>query len=468
MVGAKPHALAYSFVAIQTLYLATNFPEVFWNCACLIVNAGGAELIEADDVVDEEENDEKKKNKSVNYGKISTAIGETQKKGISILPPDINKSSLIFSPDLHQNAIIYGLKGITRIGTQLVYDIISKRPYSSIEDFLQKIKVNKTQMISLVKSGAFDSLCKNRQEAMNSYLDLIADKKKRITLQNMQMLIKFNLIPDEYSFEIKVFNFNKYLKKFKEGENYRLDTIAMNFFTANYDSDVLTKVVITGEEQTALISQKIWDNTYKKAMDPVRDWMKKNQQDILNKLNNKLLEEVAEKYTDGSISKWEMDSLGFYYHNHELENLRNDIYSIENFFELPEEPEIDRSFEKDDKKINLYKITRIAGTVIDKDKNKSSVMLLTTNGVVTVKVWKNQYAIWDRQIAKKNPDGTKTVVEKSFFERGNKLIITGVRREDNFIPKKYKNTEFPLFEKIISLDEKGFILESQTERTEVD
>lgn len=465
---AKPHALAYSFVAIQTLYLATNFPEVFWNCACLIVNAGGAELIEADDVVDEEENDEKKKNKSVNYGKISTAIGETQKKGISILPPDINKSSLIFSPDLYQNAIIYGLKGITRIGTQLVYDIISKRPYSSIEDFLQKIKVNKTQMISLIKSGAFDSLCKNRQEAMNSYLDLIADKKKRITLQNMQMLIKFNLIPDEYSFEIKVFNFNKYLKKFKEGENYRLDTIAMNFFTANYDSDVLTRVVITGEEQTALISQKIWDNTYKKAMDPVRDWMKKNQQDILNRLNNRLFEEVAEKYTDGSISKWEMDSLGFYYHNHELENLRNDIYNIENFFELPEEPEIDRSFEKDNKKINLYKITRIAGTVIDKDKNKSSVMLLTTNGVVTVKIWKNQYAIWDRQIAKKNPDGTKTVVEKSFFERGNKLIITGVRREDNFIPKKYKNTEFPLFEKIISLDEKGFVLESQTERTEVD
>lgn len=468
VVGAKPHALAYSFVAIQTLYLATNFPEVFWNCACLIVNAGGAELIEADDSIDEEENDEKKKNKSVNYGKISTAIGETQKKGISILPPDINKSSLIFSPDLGQNAIIYGLKGINRIGTQLVYEIISNRPYTSIEDFLQKIKVNKTQMISLIKSGAFDSLCRNRQEAMNSYLDLIADKKKRITLQNMQMLIKFNLIPEEYSFEIKVFNFNKYLKKFKEGENYRLDTIAMNFFTANYDSDVLTKVVITGEEQTALISQKIWDNTYKKAIDPVRDWMKKNQQDILNKLNNRLLEEVAEKYTDGSISKWEMDSLGFYYHNHELENLRNDVYNIENFFELPEEPEIDRSFEKDNKKINLYKITRIAGTVIDKDKNKSSVILLTTNGVVTVKVWKNQYAIWDRQIAKKNPDGTKTVVEKSFFERGNKLIITGVRREDNFIPKKYKNTEFPLFEKIISLDEKGFILESQTKRTEAD
>ena len=38
-------------------------------------------------------------------------------------------------------------------------------------------------------------------------------------------------------------------------------------------------------------------------------------------------------------------------------------------------------FTKDDKKINMYKIHRIAGTVIDKDKNKSSVILLTQDGV---------------------------------------------------------------------------------------
>lgn len=467
MVGAKPHALAYSFVGIQTLYLATNFPEVFWNCACLIVNAGGAELMDADDVNDNEEEDiEKKKNKSVNYGKISTAIGETQKKGISVLPPDINRSSLIFAPDLERNSIVYGLKGINRIGTQLVYDIISKRPYTSIEDFLGKIKVNKTQMISLIKSGAFDSLCGNRKTAMDNYLELIADKKNRITLQNMQKLIEFNLIPEDYSFEVKVFNFNKYIKRFKEGSYYRLDSIAMKFFIENYDDNVLVNVVVNGDEQTALISQSVWDNTYKKAMNPIRDWMKKNQQEILNMLNEKLVEFVAEKYTEGNISKWEMDSLGFYYHEHELKNLKNEAYDIVNFFDLSEEPEIERSFEKDNKKINMYKIYRIAGTVIDKDKNKNSITLLTLNGVVTVKVWKNQYAIWDKQIAKKNPDGTKTIVEKSFFERGNKLIITGIRRNDNFIPKKYKNTNLPLFEKIIEIDKNGFIVRSQTERAE--
>ena len=470
---AKPHALAYSFVGIQTLYLATNFPEVFWNCACLIVNAGGSELLE--EIDEDEENDvidetqEKVKNKTVNYGKISTAIGETKKKNISVLPPDINTSSLIFSPDLKTQSIIYGLKGITRVGTQLVYNIINNRPYTSIEDFLEKVKVNKTQMISLIKAGAFDNIYNiSREEIMKQYIDLIADKKKRITLQNMQKLIEFDLIPEEYEFEVKLFNFNKYIKKNKNGIYYKLDTIAMAFYLNHFDERFLQDVIVNGNEQYANIKQTIWDSIYKKGMNPVRDWMKANQQEILTNLNNVLYDMAAEKYTDGNVSKWEMDSLGFYYHEHELQKLQNDIYEIDDFFSLPEEPEVERTFEKDNKQINMYKIHRIAGTVIDKDKNKSQITLLTTTGVVTVKVWKNQYAIWDRQIAKKNPDGTKTIVEKSFFQRGNKLIITGIRRNDNFIPKKYKNTEYELFEKIISMTDKGIITESTTERTEAD
>ena len=470
---AKPHALAYSFVGIQTLYLATNFPEVFWNCACLIVNAGGSELLE--EIDEDEENDvtdetqEKVKNKTVNYGKISTAIGETKKKNISVLPPDINTSSLIFSPDLKTQSIIYGLKGINRVGTQLVYNIINNRPYTSIEDFLEKVKVNKTQMISLIKAGAFDNIYNiSREEIMKQYINLIADKKKRITLQNMQKLIEFDLIPEEYEFEVKLFNFNKYIKKNKNGIYYKLDTIAMAFYLNHFDERFLQDVIVNGNEQYANIKQTIWDSIYKKGMNPVRDWMKENQQEILTNLNNVLYNMAAEKYTDGNVSKWEMDSLGFYYHEHELQKLQNDIYEIDDFFLLPEEPEVERTFEKDNKQINMYKIHRIVGTVIDKDKNKSQITLLTTTGVVTVKVWKNQYAIWDRQIAKKNPDGTKTIVEKSFFQRGNKLIITGIRRNDNFIPKKYKNTEYELFEKIISMTDKGIITESTTERTEVD
>lgn len=470
---AKPHALAYSFVGIQTLYLATTYPDIYWNCACLITNAGGADLLNADDVdreMEDEEDTTKKKNKSVNYGKISVALGKSKKAGITVLPPDINKSDLIFKPDSERNAIIYGLKGIDRIGTSLVFEIMENRPYSSMEDFMSKVKVNKTQMISLIKAGAFDELHTDRVAAMERYLDLIADKKKRITLQNMAMLIRKDLIPPQFEFEVKVFNFNKYLKNFKEGEYYCLDAIAMRFFTENYDPDVLVDAVIDEEYSHGKIKQSTWDNTYKKAMDPVRDWMKANQQEILDALNNSLYEEVKEKYAQGDINKWDMDSLGTYCHEHELKDLNTRPYGIVNFEDLDEEPVIASEFQtKDGSTIRMYEISRICGTVIDKDKNKSTVVLLTpTMQVVNIKVWKNQYAKWDRQIARKNPDGTKTIVEKSFFARGNKLIITGIRRGDDFVPKKYKSTTYPLFEKIEEMDAQGYITKSTTERAEVE
>lgn len=485
---AKPHALAYSFVGIQTLYLATTYSDIYWNCACLITNAGGADLLDTEDVdkeleemaeqdieeVDEDELIEaiskKYKNKSVNYGKISVALGKSKKAGINVLPPDINKSDLIFKPDAERNAIIYGLKGIDRIGTNLVYEIMENRPYTSLEDFTNKVKVNKTQMVSLIKAGAFDNIYGDREKTMDSYLELIADKKKRITLQNMTMLYNKGLIPEELSFEAKVYNFTKYIRKFKQGDYYYLNHIAMRFFMENYDTDVLVDMVIDGEDNHALIKQSTWDNTYDKAMNPVRAWMKANQEEILSTLNRSLFEDVRNKYALGSIDKWDMDALGTYCHNHELANLNKRAYGIVDFESLDPEPVIASEFTtKDGGVIRMYEISRICGTVIDKDKNKSTVVLLTpTMQVVNVKVWKNQYAKWDRQISRKNPDGTKTVIEKSFFARGNKLIITGIRRDDDFVPKKYKSTALPLFEKIEEMDEEGFITKSTTERAEVE
>lgn len=359
------------------------------------------------------------------------------------------------------------MKGINRIGTQLVYEIFNKRPYTSIEDFLSKVKVNKLQMFSLIKAGAFDELCGDRVEAMTNYINSIADQKKRITLQNMQMLIAQGMIPEELDYEKRLFNFNKYIKVSKDGTYYYLDEIAMPFFETNYDTNKIEEIVVTNDGPKGKIKMSTWESIYKKGMDPVRDWMKKNQQDILNELNRRLVQEVWDKYGKGSVADWEMDSLGFYYHEHPLANLKDNIYSIADFNELSPEPEVDRCFTtKDGSEIKMFKIYRIAGTVIDKDKNKSSVMLLTPSGVVTVKVWKNQFVAWDKQISERGADGIKHVVEKSWFNRGNKLIITGIRRDDTFIPKKYKNTD--IFEKIIKMDEKGFILESLTERPEVD
>ena len=64
-------------------------------------------------------------------------------------------------------------------------------------------------MINLIKAGAFDSFGDSRKDVMNKYIISISDQKKRVTLQNMKILIDFNFLPDELDSEKRVFNFNK-------------------------------------------------------------------------------------------------------------------------------------------------------------------------------------------------------------------------------------------------------------------
>ena len=461
----RSHTLAYSLIALQEMNLAFKFPIIFWNTACLITDAGGNEsedieqeqwkenidygdediFDEQEDAEDEiEEDDEeeiktekKKVTKTVAYDKIATAIGKMKMTGINVSTPDINNSSYTFTPDVENNTIRYGIRGITRIGEDYIKTIIENRPYISLNDFLTRVKTTKTQAISLIKAGCFDKIeNKPREEIMQQYIDSISDKKKRLTLQNMQMLITKHLLPDELDYQIRVYNFNKYLKKNKFGElYYKFDEKARSFYEKKYDVDILEN--INGE---ICIQQKSWDKIYKKEMEPVKNYISEHPE-LLNKLNDTLYQEVWDKYALGNTSKWEMDSLSFYNGPHELNNISS-IYNICNFFELSENPIIDKIFNKGDKQIILYKLNVIAGTVIGKNKAKHTITLLTVDGVVNVKFYKTQFAKYDRQLSERDPEGKKHIVEKSWFTRGNKLMIVGIRRDDFFMPKIYNKSMY--------------------------
>ena len=203
-------------------------------------------------------------------------------------------------------------------------------------------------------------------------------------------------------------------------------------------------------------------------MDIIRPFIQKNNQELLDKVNNKLRQDLWDKYCLGNISKWEMDSISCYIHEHELKGIKNSFYGLSNYNELPENPTVSYEFKSKEtgQKIPLFKIVRIAGTVLDKDKNKKMVTLLTNDSVVTVKIFGDAFTHYDRQISEKRADGTKKVIEKSWLSRGNKIIVTGIKRENNFIAKKYKNTPHHLVELITSIDEGGYI-KTQTERIEV-
>lgn len=492
----QSHTLAYSLVALQELNLAFRFPIIFWNTACLITDSGGGETEElnvepedevqyetntycmiedfsADEPDEEEEVEEEKETaskksqtRSADYGKIASAIGKMKMSGIEVSSPDINKSTFTFTPDVENNRIIYGLSGIVRIGENLVKTIIANRPYHSIEHFLNKVKVNKPQMVNLIKCGAFDCFG-DRVEVMHQYIKLISAPKKRVTLQNMKMLIDFGLLPDDFRFQIGVYNLNKYLKKFKIGDAfYALDAAAYDVYEKFFDLDNL----LPTEEYDCQfkISQKAWDNIYQSHMDIVRPYIKANAADLLYKINKRLEDDLWEKYCKGNISKWEMDSISFYAHEHELANIDTYSYNISDFFKLPDEPIIERNIPtKDGKIIPLLKLHRIAGTILDKNKGKKTVTLLTPSGVVTVKIFGDLFTAYDKQISQRGEDGKKHVLEKSFLSRGNKVIITGIRRGDNFIGKTYAKTPYHTVELITDVTPYGDIT-LQRERMEVE
>ena len=459
------HTVAYSTVAVQELNLAYFYDPIYWDTACLIVDSGGLEddsLEEEDDItlgddvseteIDDEDEEEIKKTKSkktVQYGKISSAIGKMKGFGIQVELPDINTSGFTFVPDVKNHKIIYGLKGITKINTEYANEIIKNRPYSSFEDFLTKVKSTKLQVINLIKCGAFDNISAiTREDLLKEYILSIAGVKKKLTLQNMPTLINRKLIPEQYSDVEAVFNFNKFLKKnCKKGNYYYLDDYSLEFYNKHFDADNL---YFLGDQY--LIEQTKWDKLYKKYMEKIRPWL--NNPDTLKALNNDIIYEIWNKYCSGYIPKWEMDSVGFYSGAHELDGVSFDEREIENFFNLPENPIPISSFRtKDGKDIPIYKLSSIAGTVIEKNKLKNIVTILTQYGVVKVKIYKPQFVKYDKQSFIKDPvTGKKTVTEKSWFTRGNKIIFQGLRRDDSFIPKAYKNSPYKPITLISDID----------------
>ena len=479
--------------------LAFKFPIMFWNCACLISDAGGnetdddgtedrvggeydwasTEMVEgfvdftSDESDEEDDGDDageddgedvvsesngttkpKKKVKTTSYGKIATAIGKIKQSGVDVAPPDINRSTYTFSPDIDNNTIRYGLSGITKVGEELVRTIMEGRPYESLRDFLDRIRISKPQMVNLIKSGAFDCFG-DRVQVMREYIDSVSDTKKRITLQNMKMLIDFGLIPDEYDMVRRVYNFTKYLKKLKlDATWYGLDEIAFDFYSQHFNIDNL---VPAETESGFKIKQTVWDNIYQRYMDKVRPWVKNHAGELLTAVNERLTKDTWDKYCLGTMSKWEMDSVSFYSHAHELENVDLDCYGFSDFFDLPEEPEIDRVIPIKGKMVPILRLHRIIGTVLDRDKAKKTVTLLTTRGVVTVKIFGAVFSNYDKQISERGADGKKHVIRKSEFARGNKIIVSGVRDGDSFRAKKYSKTSWSLVETIERVNEDGTI-----------
>ena len=143
----KSHSAAYGLISYQTAYLKANYPVEFM--AGLLSNEVN------------------------NTDKISVFVGECQRMGIEILPPDVNRSALKFSPENLDNrrGIRYGLAAIKNIGESAMETAVAERekngPFKSLEDYsgrLDSKSVNRKILENLIRAGAFDFTGQDRAE----------------------------------------------------------------------------------------------------------------------------------------------------------------------------------------------------------------------------------------------------------------------------------------------------------------
>lgn len=154
----KSHAAAYSVLAYRTGWLKANYPAEFM--AANLTN----EISSTD--------------------QLPIYIEESRRMGISVDPPDVNRSDAIF--DVVDGHIVFGFKGIKGMGDTAAHAIVKEReangPYKSFLDFLErllnvkeeiideetgvkkgeKLSINKKAIEVLIKCGGFDNLGQNR------------------------------------------------------------------------------------------------------------------------------------------------------------------------------------------------------------------------------------------------------------------------------------------------------------------
>ena len=146
----RGHSVSYGLLSYLTAYLKYHYPVAFMT-ACL--NA------DSDDV-----------------SRIGILINECYKLGINILPPKINKSRRDFTAMIKEDEILFGLQAIKGLGDSVVSKILENRPYTNINDFIDRSGCSKSHIVQLIKAGAFGT--EHKRGMLLKYFDMIIPKKE--------------------------------------------------------------------------------------------------------------------------------------------------------------------------------------------------------------------------------------------------------------------------------------------------
>ena len=159
----KSHAACYAYISYQTAYLKHYYYPYFMAS---VLN-----------------------NRVHKWDDLTYYILSVQDRGTPILPPDINKSGVLFQVE-NENSIRFGLGALKNVGIAVIESILTERKengeFRSFQDFCKRVDsaaLNKRCLESLILAGAFDNLGAHRSQLMAHYpavVNLVLGEKKMI------------------------------------------------------------------------------------------------------------------------------------------------------------------------------------------------------------------------------------------------------------------------------------------------
>ena len=136
----KPHSASYAMVSFKSAYLRAHYPAEFM--AAVISNRGG-------------------------YYSAFAYISEARRMGLTVLSPDVNASEQAYTG--RGREIRMGLMQLKGLKEKALDRILECRKwggrYASFEDFLQRTRLDPSDVRLLIKSGCLDSIAGGRSRA---------------------------------------------------------------------------------------------------------------------------------------------------------------------------------------------------------------------------------------------------------------------------------------------------------------
>ncbi len=197
----KSHSAAYALVTFYTSYLKAYYPAEFM--ASLLT-------LEKD-----------------NTDKVVKYVDEVKRLGFDLVPPDINRSDLVFSADNiemeqedgsveNKEVVMFGMGALKGAGDVAIKSILNSRKegdFKDLSDFVSRIdssKVNKRVIETLIKSGAFDCFNYSRRAMLEQVESIVEAAGKAAQAKKMAVGSLFGDDEEMTSIEIELKDTTEY------------------------------------------------------------------------------------------------------------------------------------------------------------------------------------------------------------------------------------------------------------------